>query len=98
MLNITIEDTQTGRIIRREASYLVMATVEEAGCCSILKGNASADDIIEAYIAIDHNREELFEQHPILGVLYASRNEAYQKSCVIDLAALERQAKGGGSE
>ena len=95
VLNITIEDTQTGGIIRREASYLVMATVEEKGCCSILEGSASADEIIKAYVAIDHNREELFRSRPLLGILYTFRDKIYQKNAVIDVAELERQAKGG---
>ena len=96
MLKITIEDTETGKVINREASYLVLATVECDGCCSLLQGNATADEIVKAYIAIDHNREDLFRSKPLAGILYAFRDKLYQKDVVIDMNALERQAKGGG--
>ena len=100
MLKITIEDTETGRVIHREGKFVIMHTAEEHGAGMVTQGSGKFGpvDVIRCMMAHDYIREKIFADSPKLKWLYEGRDMFLRRDAVVDLTALERQAKGGDGE
>ena len=100
MLNITIEDTETGKVITREGKFVFLHTAEKDGAETVTHGSGTFNriDVVRCMMAHDFIRERMFDADLLLRAAYDVRRLFLHQEAVVDRAELERQMKGGGSE
>ncbi len=70
MLEITIKDTETGKVLNRTTKFAVIAACADEGVYAMIEGHGSVKDVAAMAISLDGTRDAMLEGSDSAKALY----------------------------
>lgn len=80
MLEITIKDTETGKVLTRTTQMMTICAQAEEGVYALMLGHSAPKDVASLAWAMDSTRDAMLNQAKEAEVLYRLRDLLYKKT------------------
>lgn len=82
MLEITIKDTETGKVLNRTTKMMTICAQVEDGVYALILGRSTLKDVARLAWAMDGTRDAMLNREKQAEVLYRLRDMLAKQTCV----------------